>query len=533
MNVALAQPLQVPASSISSVPASSGSSFFLQRGQTRGLDEAANLEALLREIEDLSSGSPELLERALKTGCWYHVTPFRSAMIRSLELPAGARILEVGCGGGALTRYLGEQGFQVVALEMSADFAHCARLRCHDLPNVEIVNGFFEDIVDDQKFDFVVCIDPTFAESDSFDPGMQLLALCKKALKATGTLVLAVGNSLHAPGGAHVEPSRNAVRGSSAPLEALKRSLASVGFSHAEHYAAFPNHAAPHLLINVEQARFERASWIPILKDLYCASQDAVQLLEKWWRGVELEALSDKLAPGWMILAHAHTVHSVLWGQKAGVRFALRGSESSNELSPANGEGIQVCPLVIARESIIEGVLEASTPQMNSVGDYKESLLAADQKIEEISVKEEIVSTQLQDARDALMKAEDRHANEVLMEQEARRIRESELGLVLKQYHAVGAMCHDMREEGRKLKDMLDELRRRYVASEEWGVALSKRVADAEAELQQTKSSRTYRLVQKIRGFFSKKQSARDAASLSAVPDPESQKRRHQRAARA
>jgi hypothetical protein len=61
-----------------------------------------------------------------------------------------------------------------------------------------------------------------------------------------------------------------------------------------------------------------------------------------------------------------------------------------------------------------------------------------------------------------------------------------------------------MRVEGRKLKDMLDELRRRYVASEEWGEALSKRIADAEAELQRTKSSRTYRLLEKLRSVFSK-----------------------------
>jgi hypothetical protein len=60
-------------------------------------------------------------------------------------------------------------------------------------------------------------------------------------------------------------------------------------------------------------------------------------------------------------------------------------------------------------------------------------------------------------------------------------------------------MCHDMREEGRKLKDMLDELKRRYVAAEEWGSALSKRVVEAEQELEQTQSSLIYRWVQKLR----------------------------------
>jgi hypothetical protein len=54
---------------------------------------------------------------------------------------------------------------------------------------------------------------------------------------------------------------------------------------------------------------------------------------------------------------------------------------------------------------------------------------------------------------------------------------------------------------------MLDELRKRYVASEEWGTALSKRIAEAEAELQQAKSSRLYRLVERVKGLFVKNKS--------------------------
>jgi SAM-dependent methyltransferase len=465
------------------------------------------LEALLRDVEDLSSLSPELLARAIAENCWYHVTPFRSALIRVLELPQGARILEVGCGGGALTRFLGERGYQVVALETSELLAGCARLRCKDLPNVEIVHGFFEDIVDDQKFDFVVCVDPQFAESESFDPGVQLFALCKKVLKATGSLIAAVGNSLHAPGGVHIEPSRNATRGSSAPLEALKRSLAGAGFSHSEHYITFPHHAAPQLLLDIEQVRKDRATWIPLIKDLYRASEHAEKDIEKWWKGLALEGLEDVLAPGWLILAHAHSVHSVLWNAKSGRYFVPQSEQHPAESVQSTDRSVAVSPMMVAQAGIISSILEVSKPDAHSVKDFKESLMAADRRIEDLGQKEAQVLGQLQDAQDALVVAEDRHASEVFKEQEARRIREAELGLVLKQYHAVGAMCHDMREEGRKLKDMLDELRKRYVASEEWGTALSKRIAEAEAELQQAKSSRLYRLVERVKGMFVKTKS--------------------------
>ena len=63
----------------------------------RPTSETARLEALLKDTEDLGPMSPELLERGIEEDFWYHVTPFRSALIRSLELPVGSRILEIGC----------------------------------------------------------------------------------------------------------------------------------------------------------------------------------------------------------------------------------------------------------------------------------------------------------------------------------------------------------------------------------------------------------------------------------------------------
>jgi chromosome segregation ATPase len=155
--------------------------------------------------------------------------------------------------------------------------------------------------------------------------------------------------------------------------------------------------------------------------------------------------------------------------------------------------------MVLAHAELVSAVLGAAKPVVNGVKDYKESLVAADQRIDELAFKESVARDQLLDTQQTLDSAEERHSRELAQEQESRRIREAELGLVLKQYHAVGAMCHDMREEGRKLKDMLDELKRRYVAAEEWGSALSKRVVEAEQELEHAQASRVYRWAQKIR----------------------------------
>lgn len=509
--------LQVPATSIGYTPVASNTLAAIARIR-REPDEAVRLEALLRDVEDLSHLSPELLRRAIEQKCWYHVTPFRSALIRSLELPQSARVLEVGCGGGALTRYLGEQGYHVTALETSEELAECARLRCRDLVNVEVITGFLEHVLVDYRFDFVICVDPLFIESEFFDPGLQLMTLCRKVLKSTGTLILSVANPLHNPGDAHVEPSHDHVRGHGAPLLAIKRSLSSAGFTHSEEYITFPNHAAPRLLLNPAQARADRVSWLPLLNDLYRASEVAEDEIEKWWRAVHAEGLEKQLAPGWLVLAHNHAVHSVLWSGGCGKLFvpvakpenadAIAQSAVVAQPGAVNGQTassiVETCPIVLDHSELVSAVLGASRPVVNGVRDYKDSLVAADQRIDELAFRESIAREQLTDTREALENAEQRHALELNQEQESRRIREAELGLVLKQYHAVGAMCHDMREEGRKLRDMLDELKRRYVAAEEWGSAMSKRVVEAEEELQQAHSWIVYRWARKCKELLAR-----------------------------
>jgi len=504
MSSAVAHTLHVPATTIISVPTSAASSLKGMAQSKRSLDEAAKLEALLRDCEDLETLSPELLARAIEQNCWYHVTPFRANIIRSLELPASSRILEVGCGAGALTRFLGEQGHQVVALETSDVLVECARLRCRELSNVEIVHGFLEDVVFDHKFDFVVCVDPAFVESEFFDPGVQLFALCRKVLKATGTLILSVANSLHAPGGAHVEPSRSHVRGTGAPLELIQRSLSSAGFAGTEHYVTFPHHAAPQLLIDAQQSRQDRVVWWPLVQEVYRCSELAEHEMKRWWRGVLAQGLETALAPGWIVLAHAHAVHSVLWNKQP-ARFFLPQAAGSEPARPVTDSRVVVSQIEFSDQGLVDSVRDAARPDVHAVGDYKESLVSADRRIEQLAFQESIARDQLQDAQDALVRSEDRHAVELYKEQESLRIREAELGLIVKQYHAVGAMCHDMRDEGRKLKGMLDELRRRYVASEEWGEALAKRLVEAETELQEATSSLPYRVMSKVRALFAGK----------------------------
>ncbi len=61
------------------------------------------------------------------------------------QLPAGAKILEIGCGPAIATVEFAKLGFSIVSLEPSTAACQVARDNCAAYPQVEIVNTTFED----------------------------------------------------------------------------------------------------------------------------------------------------------------------------------------------------------------------------------------------------------------------------------------------------------------------------------------------------------------------------------------------------
>ena len=76
----------------------------------------------------------------------YHLSPLRANILRGLTLKDRKTVLEVGAGCGAITRYLGDQGFRVDAVEGSAARAQLAALRCHGLEGVSLVQANINDL---------------------------------------------------------------------------------------------------------------------------------------------------------------------------------------------------------------------------------------------------------------------------------------------------------------------------------------------------------------------------------------------------
>jgi 2-polyprenyl-3-methyl-5-hydroxy-6-metoxy-1,4-benzoquinol methylase len=105
-------------------------------------------------------------------------------------VPAGAEVLDVGCGNGVIARSLGEEGFTVTGIDVSEKAIAKAR-QANILPNVkfEVINA--EQLVADRKrFHAVVCSEVL---EHLEDPG-RLLKVLHQTLHNNGVLIVTVPN---------------------------------------------------------------------------------------------------------------------------------------------------------------------------------------------------------------------------------------------------------------------------------------------------------------------------------------------------
>lgn len=113
----------------------------------------------IENAEDISLYSAELVKQQNDWPSRYHLSADRVNVLRPFaQSLAGAAVLELGCGCGAITRYLGELGAQVVAVEGSQRRAQIAASRCRDLENVSVVADRLQDLPFEKSFDVVTLI---------------------------------------------------------------------------------------------------------------------------------------------------------------------------------------------------------------------------------------------------------------------------------------------------------------------------------------------------------------------------------------
>lgn len=230
-----------------------------------GSDAERSLLDFLRTARDVSTYSEEL---GAGIDSWMreaHLSASRSNLLRPFEFAGRGPVLELGAGCGALTRYLGEQGLEVDAVEGSRLRAECAAERCRDLSSVRVFADEIMSFRPERRYGVVLLVGVVeysrlFIEGD--DAARSCLQMAHGHLAPGGVLVLAIENQLGLKyfngcaedhlgtpysGITDLYSRKTAVTFGRAELEAK---LQGAGFEAADWYYPFPDYKLPTTVIS-------------------------------------------------------------------------------------------------------------------------------------------------------------------------------------------------------------------------------------------------------------------------------------------
>ena len=163
-------------------------------------DEAElHIARIIEQADDISVLSTELRQHCTDWPTLYHLSGTRANILRPFATALTGDILEIGAGCGAITRYLGESGANVLALEGSQRRAAIARSRTRDLKNVMVLAEKFDQFQCDHRFDVITLIGVLeyanlFMASEN--PALAMLKHARSLLKPEGKLIIAIENQL-------------------------------------------------------------------------------------------------------------------------------------------------------------------------------------------------------------------------------------------------------------------------------------------------------------------------------------------------
>jgi len=106
------------------------------------------------------------------------------------NIPANGRVLDVGCGNGVISRFIGQQGYNVTGIDISEETIQQAR-SLTSLPNIQFSVQDAEQLVaDNQTFDAIICSEVL----EHLHQPQNLVNTLYKLLKSDGCLIVTVPN---------------------------------------------------------------------------------------------------------------------------------------------------------------------------------------------------------------------------------------------------------------------------------------------------------------------------------------------------
>ncbi len=317
-----------------------GDTFF---AYSEGDDIERYLHHVLLQAGDLSTGSQELVDHMRDWPTTYHLSPQRADLLRLVAPLLRGKILEVGSGCGAISRFLGETGATVRGLEGSASRAALARLRIRGLHNVTIDVGNFETQAYTEKFDVGVLVG-VLEYSRKYvqqpNPVHYVLDKMRQLLTPEGVMVLAIENQLGlkyfagAPEDHQGSPffgmhdlydKDTAVTFGKAELTDV---LHQAGFKHTQFLYPFPDYKLPHVMLTERGARAPVGMVAEILQGVASGSGQApyARLFseEASWPIVWRNGLVEDLANSFLVLASAKPIAPIYPEDRLATLYATR-----------------------------------------------------------------------------------------------------------------------------------------------------------------------------------------------------------------
>lgn len=317
-------------------------------GYTDGTAVEQRLLQWLRATDDRSVLSMPLRAGIVDWPSRYHLSPRRANLLRPVEaLFRDARVLEIGAGCGAITRFLAECGAQVLALEGSPLRAAVTAARCAGLANATVVADALDQLPVREPFDVATLIGVLeyarifFPASAGVDPVDAMLACVRGHLRPGGVLVLAIENQLglkYFAGAAedHVATPMFGIEDryrsdgvvTFGRVELMQR-LQRAGFTQQQWLFPFPDYKLPISVIS-EAGMQAQVDLSPLLAGSVWADPQPVPRflfsLEQAWRTIWRNRLAADLANSFLVVArldqqpagsaqnmHAHDPDILAW----------------------------------------------------------------------------------------------------------------------------------------------------------------------------------------------------------------------------
>lgn len=351
------------------LPAAGAPSF----GYSDGAEVEQRLFDIVRSARDRSILSEELRAAITDWPSRYHLSPRRANLLRPIEaVLKGQKVLEVGAGCGAITRYLGECGADVFALEGSLARAKVVAARCRELANVKVLVEGFHALPVVPEFD-VVCLVGVLEYARVFFPGQgvdavdAMLAHAVKFLRPGGRLILAIENQLGLKyfAGYREDHVGSAMFGIEDRYESdgvvtfgrreLARRLHAVGLVEQEWLYPFPDYKLPTSLLTEAGAACVEPDLAAILSGSVVADPQEAEYfrfsLEQAWQPVQRNGLAGELANSFLVLASPGSGPAIAEAALV-YHYACERRRAFNKLTQilAEGGGVKVrsAPLDVA-----------------------------------------------------------------------------------------------------------------------------------------------------------------------------------------